>query len=69
MVVVVAAVLVSAGCSSKYSEDSGSSGATVGNRTVKPVEGCGKSSWTDPADLSPTRVPARCLPLAPSAQP
>lgn len=68
--VVVAALLASAGCSSKYAGDSGTSGTTAaGHRTVTPVDGCGKSSWTDPADLSPTRVPARCEPLAPSAQP
>ncbi|MDV9174421.1 ABC transporter substrate-binding protein [Streptomyces sp. W16] len=70
VVVVVAAVLASAGCSSKYADDSGSSGAAaVGNRTVEPVTGCGKSSWTDPADLSPTRTPARCKPLTPAPQP
>jgi NitT/TauT family transport system substrate-binding protein len=68
--VVVAAVLASAGCSSKYADGSGSSGtATVGNRTVEPVTGCGTSSWTDPADLSPTRTPARCKPLTPAPQP
>lgn len=67
--VVVAALLTSAGCSSKYADDSGASGAAVGNRTIKPVDGCGKSSWTNPSDLSPNRVPARCEPLAPSAQP
>ena len=70
VVVVVAAVLASAGCSSKYADDSGSSGtAAVGNRTVKPVNGCGTSSWTDPADLSPTRTPARCRPGNPAPQP
>lgn len=69
-VVVVAALLASAGCSSKSAKDSGTSGrAAVGNRTVEPVDGCGKSAWTDPANLSPTRVPARCQPLAPSPQP
>ena len=68
--VVVAAVLASAGCSSKYADGSGSSGtATAGNRTVEPVTGCGTSSWTDPADLSPTRTPARCRPGNPAPQP
>jgi len=68
--VVVATLLTSAACSSKYGEDSGTSGtAAAGTRTVKPVDGCGKSSWTTPSDLSPTRVPARCEPLAPSPQP
>ncbi|WP_427920085.1 ABC transporter substrate-binding protein [Streptomyces sp. cg40] len=70
VVVVVAAVLASAGCSSKYADDSGSSAtAAAGNRTVKPVTGCGAASWTDPADLSPTRTPARCEPLTPAPQP
>lgn len=70
VVVVVAAVLASAGCSSKYADDSGSSAtAAVGNRAVKPVDGCGTSSWTDPADRSPTRNPARCKPLTPAPQP
>ncbi|WP_405843953.1 ABC transporter substrate-binding protein [Streptomyces sp. NBC_01518] len=68
--VVVATLLASVACSSKYGEDSGTSGtATAHTRTVSPVDGCAKSSWTDPADLSPTRVPARCEPLAPSPQP
>ncbi|WP_327401428.1 ABC transporter substrate-binding protein [Streptomyces sp. NBC_01288] len=68
--VVVAALLASAGCSSKYADASGTSGTTTaGHRTVTPVDGCGKSSWTDPTDVSPTRVPARCEPLAPPAQP
>ncbi|MFJ9247923.1 ABC transporter substrate-binding protein [Streptomyces sp. NPDC101776] len=65
--VVVAAVLASAGCSSKSAQDSGTSGS--GPRTVTPVAGCGPSSWTDPANLSPTRAPARCRPLTPTPQP
>ncbi|SEE45042.1 NitT/TauT family transport system substrate-binding protein [Streptomyces sp. 3213] len=70
VVVVAAAVLASAGCSSKYADDSGSSAtAAAGNRAVEPVTGCGTSSWTDPADLSPTRTPARCKPLTPARQP
>ncbi|MEW1646970.1 ABC transporter substrate-binding protein [Streptomyces sp. NPDC091219] len=68
--VVVAALLASAACSSEYGGDSGGSDtAAAGGHTVAPVDGCGTSSWTDPADLSPTRVPARCEPLAPSAEP
>ncbi|WP_405869497.1 MULTISPECIES: ABC transporter substrate-binding protein [unclassified Streptomyces] len=68
-VVAVAALLTSAACSSSpYSDDAGAK-AGAGDRTIRPVEGCGKSSWTDPADLSPTRTPARCEPLAPSADP
>ncbi|MFJ9891930.1 ABC transporter substrate-binding protein [Streptomyces sp. NPDC091280] len=70
VVVVAAAVLASAGCSSKYGQDSGSSAtAPAGNRTVAPVAGCGASSWTDPADLSPTRAPARCEPRTPAPRP
>lgn len=67
-VVAVAALLASAACSSPYSDTSGAKAGT-GTRTIGPVEGCGKSSWTDPADLAPDRAPARCEPLAPSAQP
>ncbi|GAA3563140.1 ABC transporter substrate-binding protein [Streptomyces osmaniensis] len=62
------ALLASAACSSPYESDS-SSKAAAGDRTIRPVEGCGTKAWTDPKDLSPTRTPARCLPGAPSAQP
>lgn len=68
-VVAVAALLASAACSSSpYSDGSGAKAGT-GERTISPVEGCGKASWTDPADLEPDRTPARCEPLAPSAEP
>ncbi|WP_329257048.1 ABC transporter substrate-binding protein [Streptomyces sp. NBC_01478] len=67
-VVVVAALLTSAGCASKSAQDSGTSGSGT-TRTVTPVDGCGTSSWTDPADLSPTRAPARCRPLTPAPRP
>ncbi len=40
-----------------------------GSRTVRPVAGCGAHSWTDPADLSPTRAPARCDTGAPAPRP
>lgn len=62
------ALLASAACSSPYESDS-SSKAAAGDRTIRPVEGCGTKAWTDPKDLSPTRTPARCLPGAPSPQP
>ncbi|WP_435210998.1 ABC transporter substrate-binding protein [Streptomyces sp. bgisy034] len=62
------ALLASAACSSPYESDS-SSKAAAGDRTIRPVEGCGAKAWTDPEDLSPTRTPARCLPGAPSPQP
>nr|WP_234430699.1 ABC transporter substrate-binding protein [Streptomyces sp. NRRL F-4489] len=38
-------------------------------RAIKPVRGCGAHSWTDPADLSPGRAPARCSPGAPAPAP
>ncbi|MET8025587.1 ABC transporter substrate-binding protein [Streptomyces avermitilis] len=62
---VVGALLASAGCSSPYEGEAGSSGP----RAITPVEGCGTSSWTNPADLATDREPARCLPGAPSPQP
>ncbi|MFE7269577.1 ABC transporter substrate-binding protein [Streptomyces sp. NPDC057623] len=68
VVVAVGALLASAACSSPYEPDS-SSKAAAGQRTVRPVEGCGAKSWTDPKDLSPNRAPARCLPGAPPPQP
>jgi NitT/TauT family transport system substrate-binding protein len=40
-----------------------------GTRTVRPVAGCGTGSWTDPADLSPARAPARCDAGAPAPHP
>lgn len=68
-VVAVAALLASAACSSSpYSDDAGAKAGT-GDRTIRPVDGCGKTAWTDPADLAPGRIPARCEPLAPSARP
>lgn len=66
-VVVVAALLASAGCASKSAQDSGTSNSEP--RTVTPVDGCGTSAWTDPADLSPTRTPARCRPGTPAPHP
>ncbi|MEV6999293.1 ABC transporter substrate-binding protein [Streptomyces sp. NPDC093982] len=67
-VMAAAALLASAACSSPYESDS-SSNAGGGQRTIRPVEGCGDKAWTDPKDLSPTRTPARCLPGAPPPQP
>ncbi|MFE6173297.1 ABC transporter substrate-binding protein [Streptomyces sp. NPDC056464] len=61
------ALLATAACSSPYESDS--SNAAGGDRTIRPVEGCGASSWTDPADLAPDRTPARCQPGAPPSQP
>lgn len=62
------ALLASGACSSPYEKDS-SSKADRGDRTIRPVEGCGTASWTDPKDLSANRTPARCRPGAPPAQP
>ncbi|MFC5212445.1 ABC transporter substrate-binding protein [Streptomyces coerulescens] len=61
------ALLASAACSSPYESDS--SPKAAGNRTIRPVDGCGTKAWTDPEDLSPDRTPARCLPGAPSPNP
>ncbi|KMS73764.1 hypothetical protein ACM01_17165 [Streptomyces viridochromogenes] len=68
VVVAAGALLASAACSSPYESDS-SPKAAAGQRTVRPVEGCGAKSWTDPKDLSPNRPPARCLPGAPPPRP
>ncbi|MYW67412.1 ABC transporter substrate-binding protein [Streptomyces sp. SID8379] len=46
--------------------DTSSSGAAAKPRTIKPVDGCGKGSWTDPADRAPDRKPARCSSGAPA---
>ncbi|MGW2524090.1 ABC transporter substrate-binding protein [Streptomyces sp. NPDC001617] len=62
---VASLLIASAACSAPYS---GETGTKAGARTIQPVDGCGKSSWTNPSDLSPARAPARCEPLAPSAQ-
>ncbi|WP_405648340.1 ABC transporter substrate-binding protein [Streptomyces sp. NBC_00019] len=62
-----AVLLTSAACSSPYEETAPRAGA--GKRTISPVEGCGATSWTDPADLSPSRLPARCQPGAPAPRP
>ncbi|MEU1271909.1 ABC transporter substrate-binding protein [Streptomyces sp. NPDC005799] len=63
----VAALLVSAACSATPKDDTGADPAA--GRTIRPVDGCGPSSWTDPADLSAARAPARCAPRAPAARP
>ncbi|MCF1600202.1 hypothetical protein L0P92_42665, partial [Streptomyces muensis] len=51
-VTTAAALLASAACSSPSAPDS-SSNVAAGQRTVRPVDGCGAKSWTDPKDLSP----------------
>ncbi|MEU9911449.1 ABC transporter substrate-binding protein [Streptomyces sp. NPDC051001] len=62
-----AVLLASAACSSPYEDNAPR--ADAGKRTISPVEGCGATSWTDPADLSPSRLPARCQPGAPAPKP
>ncbi|WSQ11714.1 ABC transporter substrate-binding protein [Streptomyces sp. NBC_01231] len=67
-VVAVGVLLASSACSSP-SADRTQPKADLATRTVRPVDGCGDTSWTDPADRSPTREPARCRPGAPAPQP
>ncbi|WP_406219911.1 ABC transporter substrate-binding protein [Streptomyces decoyicus] len=63
--VLLTALALGAGCAA-HKDD----GAPVaGPRTIKPVQGCGKASWTDPADLAPGRTPARCDQGAPAPRP
>ncbi|MBA2944419.1 ABC transporter substrate-binding protein [Streptomyces himalayensis] len=63
---VAGALLASAGCAKN---DGSSTGAATKPRAVKAVSGCGEGSWTDPADLSADREPARCDKGAPAPQP
>ncbi|SDK91439.1 ABC transporter substrate-binding protein [Streptomyces indicus] len=58
-------LLASAGCAKEDDAPAASSKP----REIKAVEGCGAGSWTDPADLSPDRKPARCDKGAPAPQP
>ncbi|UKY52579.1 ABC transporter substrate-binding protein [Streptomyces inhibens] len=62
--VIVAALALSAGCAAEQDR-----AASAAPRTIKPVAGCGKASWTDPADLAPGRTPARCDKDAPAPRP
>ncbi|MEU9110853.1 ABC transporter substrate-binding protein [Streptomyces sp. NPDC048483] len=55
LAVLTAALALGAGCTA------GPDTTTAAEpRTIKPVAGCGTASWTDPADRSPGRTPARC---------
>ncbi|MFI7503794.1 ABC transporter substrate-binding protein [Streptomyces sp. NPDC049687] len=65
--VVVGALLASAACTSPDAD--GAAPEAAAPRTVRPVAGCGDTSWTDPSDLSPTRAPARCRTGAPAPVP
>ncbi|MFI9050334.1 ABC transporter substrate-binding protein [Streptomyces sp. NPDC053427] len=64
LAVLVAALALSAGCTAQQDTGTGAK-----PRTIRPVAGCGKASWTDPADRSPTRAPARCDKGAPAPRP
>ncbi|MEV7733636.1 ABC transporter substrate-binding protein [Streptomyces sp. NPDC088921] len=65
-----AILLTSPACTASHDAPSSESKAGGGGtRTVRPVAGCGANSWTDPADLSPTRTPARCEPGTPAPAP
>ncbi|MBA4865536.1 ABC transporter substrate-binding protein [Streptomyces sp. PSKA54] len=63
---VAGALLALAGCAKN---DGSSTGAATKPRAVEAVSGCGEGSWTDPADLSADREPARCDKGAPAPQP
>ncbi|WP_425829796.1 ABC transporter substrate-binding protein [Streptomyces fractus] len=54
------------GTTSCAKNDTSSSDAAAKPRAIKAVAGCGKGSWTDPADRSPGRAPARCDKGAPA---
>ncbi|MEV0318693.1 ABC transporter substrate-binding protein [Streptomyces sp. NPDC050658] len=60
-------LLAAAGCAKE--DDTTDSSPATKPRTIKAVPGCGKGSWTDPADLAATRKPARCAKGAPAPQP
>jgi NitT/TauT family transport system substrate-binding protein len=69
-VVTALLLLASTACTASHDPTSPESRAGGGGtRTVRPVAGCGTGSWTDPADLSPTRTPARCDAGAPAPHP
>ncbi|MFF4030225.1 ABC transporter substrate-binding protein [Streptomyces sviceus] len=69
-VLTAVALLMSTACTASHDTTSpGSEAGGGGTRTVRPVAGCGTGAWTDPADLSPTRTPARCDSGAPAPRP
>ncbi|MEV5977784.1 ABC transporter substrate-binding protein [Streptomyces sp. NPDC052114] len=63
---VAGSLLVASGCAK---EDDAAPSDPAKPRTVTAVSGCGKGSWTDPADLAPDRAPARCAPDTPAPKP
>ncbi|MCF3121971.1 ABC transporter substrate-binding protein [Streptomyces arenae] len=64
---VAGSLLAAAGCAKE--DDEPPSADPAKPRTVTSVAGCGKGSWTDPADLAPDRAPARCSLDAPAPKP
>ncbi|MFJ2767838.1 ABC transporter substrate-binding protein [Streptomyces sp. NPDC087300] len=60
------ALLAATGCAK---EDDAAPSTPAAPREVTSVSGCGKGSWTDPADLDPDRAPARCAPNTPAPKP
>ncbi|MER5770891.1 ABC transporter substrate-binding protein [Streptomyces sp. NPDC001985] len=66
MLLAAGALLVSAGCGGP---GAGPADGRAAPRTVVPVAGCGGGAWTDPADLSADRAPARCERGAPAPRP
>ncbi|MFK4068588.1 ABC transporter substrate-binding protein [Streptomyces sp. NPDC029674] len=64
---VAGSLAAASGCAKN--DDGEETAAPTGPREVRPVSGCGKGSWTDPADLSPDRKPARCAPNTPAPKP
>lgn len=63
---VAGSLLAAAGCAQE--DDTTDSSTAAKPRAVKAVPGCGKGSWTDPADLAPDRKPACCAKGAPAPQ-
>ncbi|PWI15683.1 hypothetical protein DI272_17010 [Streptomyces sp. Act143] len=66
---VTAVLLTASACGGSPYESDTKPRTGAGHRTISPVEGCGDTARTDPADLSPTREPARCQQGAPPARP
>ncbi|MFG2211426.1 ABC transporter substrate-binding protein [Streptomyces sp. NPDC048638] len=61
----IATLALGAGCTAPQD----TTATSTRPRTVEPVAGCGRASWTDPADRSPGRTPARCDKGAPAPRP
>ncbi|MDI2128043.1 ABC transporter substrate-binding protein [Yinghuangia seranimata] len=64
----VACTALLSACVSSDDTDNTAKSAPTPSAQVASVPGCEKG-WTDPADLSPTRAPARCAPNTPAAKP